>query len=521
MSLTFADLERYGKESQKIGSGTYGIITSTDQGFVRKSMENKARNIPSRPAVYDIVSLLKVKSPYVIPLIDVNIGLDTTTMVIPLANGSLEKYANISTPDIKRIITQLCLGVADIHNANLLHLDIKPENILLHDILTPANLTTANVWITDLGLSRIHTCVFPPIQGEFFSVLYRSPEVALQLDVTAKSDVWAVGVVLAELLISRGESKLQRLFKFSNEEEKLLFDIFKLLGSPQPGSYLTTSPYWLEEYNSFSSTARDFFYYNRLSEEEIDIVLSFLVIDPYQRPSIFQALQHPWFGNVEVPIEITCFQALITYSHYPNNNWIGELQHRSIIIIWLEKIRHLFNIGYPSLALGIYLIDRVVSLNPSSLKAIRLYACACLYIGTLIHDKYIPRIEELIYAIGNIITHEQFGIAVKKILTITSFDVAVATSYFFLTDILLSQDEAKKELVTDIWRASLLTPSHFHSPQQVAADIIQLSNLDQSLTPSARVLLDEILSVEDKKDVLVSSSLRTILTEYSNKLNLS
>ena len=493
MALAFADINNYGLPLRMIGEGSYGQVWITDRNYVLKIIQNE-ENVPSKASLFEIVSPLKVISPYVISLIDVNISPDFTVLILPLANGSLDRYMTSPALDVKKIITQLCLGVADIHNANLLHLDLKPENILLHGIPGPGRESEGNIWIADLGLSRIHTCAFPPLIEEFFTLYYRSPEIALGGPVTAKGDVWAIGVIMAELLLAQRTGSFKRLFRGITDDSTLLLSIVALLGSPGPGSYLRTLPGWTKSYQRRKGNVLKYFSDNGLSLEEINIILRCLTLDYNQRPSVFEILQDPWFGLVQPPVELTCRQALRIYEHSPPNTW-SRMDARMAVIIWLIGLKKRVRSSNESLSLAIYLFDRWASLfGFSSPLDIQLTALAGYFIGVAFYDAYYFNINDTTILGDRIYSAQQLATRVNDILRATSFDLAVTTSYIFLSQSLLGQ-YGFGEISKVIWQASLLTSHHFSPPEQVADDILSIADERLLITSTAINLIDQILDL--------------------------
>ena len=521
MALPFKRRSTYGNQVSSLGEGSYGKVILTDQDYAIKMMENDDEII-SPSSLHEIVSLMKVSSPYVIPAIDVIIGKEYTSLVLPLADATLTHVMIDDTLDVKNLAKQLCLGLADIHNANLLHLDLKPENILLHgvalpgpaELLEPHLLTgwsDAQLWIADLGISRLHTCAFEPLREDFFTLWYRAPEIILGGPVTAKADVWAVGVILAELFISQKKGRIIRLLPGDSGIDQL-YKTFRLLGTPTTGA-LTTLPDWKPTYPQWPDTFTSQLAAYGLDLEEIDLIAYILKLDYIQRPTIFDVLQDPWFGQMQIPRQVSCLESLQIYAHYPPNRWLVQPEvswtHRRVLVDWLEEVRGKFKLSPESLTIGIYLVDRFATLRVITKATIQLLGCAALLLGSYFYEKHTPEPRDFIWIAAKSFTNDLLRQMVNVILKLTSFDLAAVTSWFFLSHTLLTRPDLRDRVV-DVWRASLITESHFLPPQQVADAILVLADDSLPLTPTAVILHQQIMATPDKyKIVSVKTSLAT------------
>jgi eukaryotic-like serine/threonine-protein kinase len=91
------------------------------------------------------------------------------------------------------IATQMARGLEAAHARNVVHRDVKPGNVLI----TPDGL----VKIVDFGLARVITSVsMTQTGGTSGTVGYMSPEQSLGHGIDHRTDIWALGVVLAEML---------------------------------------------------------------------------------------------------------------------------------------------------------------------------------------------------------------------------------------------------------------------------------------------------------------------------------
>jgi serine/threonine-protein kinase len=94
------------------------------------------------------------------------------------------------------VLRQILEALGYAHSRGVIHLDIKPENIMM---CTAAQIPI----ITDFGISQMvgrPTRVGPALRG---SPLYMAPEQVTQAETDARADVYAVGVLLFRLLVER------------------------------------------------------------------------------------------------------------------------------------------------------------------------------------------------------------------------------------------------------------------------------------------------------------------------------
>ena len=95
-------------------------------------------------------------------------------------------------PMVQLVAQCLTPVIRALHDQNIIHTDIKPENIVIED--------NSNVRLIDFG-----GCIFPsdPVFKYIQSRYYRAPEVLLEYPATPKIDVWSLGCVLAETFLGQ------------------------------------------------------------------------------------------------------------------------------------------------------------------------------------------------------------------------------------------------------------------------------------------------------------------------------
>src|SRR6478672_136319 len=129
----------------------------------------------------------------------------------------IRKESPMSPAKALAVIDPVLSALAAAHQAGMIHRDVKPENVLLAD--------DGRVKVADFGLARAisaetqHTATGGVLIG---TVSYLSPELVVDGKADARSDVYAAGVVLYEMLTGRkphdGESPIQVAYKHVHED---------------------------------------------------------------------------------------------------------------------------------------------------------------------------------------------------------------------------------------------------------------------------------------------------------------
>ncbi len=128
--------------------------------------------------------------------------------------GSMRKWLleNRTDIDFRRthgveLFIQACMGVKTLHSSGLVHLDLKPENLLLVGDPSSCCVKVSDFELSPNAEQRIMNQAFPLPAG-WGTFAYKSPEqfvAARQEEITPASDIYSLGIILFEILDPHGK----------------------------------------------------------------------------------------------------------------------------------------------------------------------------------------------------------------------------------------------------------------------------------------------------------------------------
>lgn len=113
----------------------------------------------------------------------------------------LERNGTLSAAQVESVLLDVCAGLDAIHAAGVIHRDLKPSNVILSE---------KGAKIADFGVARPFTSELTAHHEVIGSAEYMAPEQWRGAEIGAAADIYALGVVLYELLVGevpfRGET---------------------------------------------------------------------------------------------------------------------------------------------------------------------------------------------------------------------------------------------------------------------------------------------------------------------------
>uniref|UniRef100_A0A3Q2TSJ4 Serine/threonine-protein kinase 17A n=1 Tax=Fundulus heteroclitus TaxID=8078 RepID=A0A3Q2TSJ4_FUNHE len=243
------------------------VEKSTGHEYAAKFLRKRRKGQDCRTEIIHEIAVLELAtaSPRVVNLYQVYEMASEMVLVLEFAAGgeifnqcvSDRDDEAFSEEDVKRLMRQILEGVSFIHQNNLVHLDLKPQNILL-----TSSSPLGDVKIVDFGLSR-KVSSHHELREIMGTPEYVAPEILNYEPISTATDMWSIGVLAYVMLTG----------------------ISPFLGDDKQETFLNISQlnvsYGAEELRQLDQAALSF----------IQMLLRKL---PQERATAEQCLRHPW-----------------------------------------------------------------------------------------------------------------------------------------------------------------------------------------------------------------------------------
>ena len=255
-----------------LGSGAYAKVKSAHAVKLSKKVAVKIINKKTAPKDMlskflprEVETLKAVEHENVIKLHEVIETDDLAYLVLELAeSGDLLDFINsrkyLSEQTARNLFKDLVSGMSKCHSMNIVHRDLKCENLLLD--------SQFRLKISDFGFARRHEGKL--LETYCGSYAYAAPEVIMgDPYIGEAADIWSMGVILYAMVVGR--------LPFKDSDVKSLL----------------------------SQISTNLCFPTRISEELKDLIRKMLTFSPRERLTLAQIKNHPWMLKKDSEEELT------------------------------------------------------------------------------------------------------------------------------------------------------------------------------------------------------------------------
>lgn len=187
---------------EEINRGGMGVIYHAIRKSIGRHVAMKVLFLSRKAIFTEAKNMAKLSHRNICRIYDVGTMGDFPFMAMQMVYGqSLKKkieQGRIGIPESVRIVTQMADALATAHRANIVHFDVKPDNIIVNVNGQPS--------LTDFGLARKRSEISLDVGAlQPASPVYCAPEqLSLQYgERSYRSDIYSLGLVLYECLTGR------------------------------------------------------------------------------------------------------------------------------------------------------------------------------------------------------------------------------------------------------------------------------------------------------------------------------
>ncbi len=163
-------------------------------------------------------SAARLSHPNLVGVYDQGAEDDTAYIVMEYIPGItlrdlLQEHRALTPEQATDILRAVLAGLASAHRAGIVHRDLKPENVLLAD--------DGRIKLGDFGLARATTANTATGAALLGTIAYLSPELVTRGAADSRSDIYAVGIMLYEMLTGeqpyKGDQPMQIAYQHAND----------------------------------------------------------------------------------------------------------------------------------------------------------------------------------------------------------------------------------------------------------------------------------------------------------------
>jgi len=257
-----------------IGDGNFAVVRKcrsrkTKSDFALKIIDKSKCQGKEHMIESEIAILTLVAHPHVIELLEVFDFPDEKYLVTEYVRGgdlfdAIAIDTKYSERVSRRMIGDMTSALKYLHDKMIVHRDIKPENLLVL-YLEPEDRGPERLRSLKLGDFGLAQLVSEPLFTVCGTPTYVAPEILAETGYGVKVDVWATGVIMYILLVG-----FPPFSSRTNNQEELFDQILS-------GLFEFNSPDW----DDITYSAKE-------------LISWMLQVDPLQRYSAYEILEHPW-----------------------------------------------------------------------------------------------------------------------------------------------------------------------------------------------------------------------------------
>jgi serine/threonine-protein kinase len=163
-------------------------------------------------------SAARLAHPNVVNVFDQGQDSDMAYLVMEYLPGItlrdlLQEHKTLTSEQTLDILEAVLSGLAAAHKSGIVHRDLKPENVLLAD--------DGRIKIGDFGLARAASANTATGAALLGTIAYLSPELVTRGIADTRSDIYAVGIMMYEMLAGeqpfKGEQPMQIAYQHAND----------------------------------------------------------------------------------------------------------------------------------------------------------------------------------------------------------------------------------------------------------------------------------------------------------------